>query len=141
MNYFQVNVNYNRQTGEDNPGRVKETFLVEGAQTCGDAEKTVMDEIKPFIFGECKTPKIQRRQFFDKFNDTTHDSFYYEAKVEIITIDGDKEVRKAVLILVSADNMNCALFCLETSLESYNCEIISIKKTGITDILSVEKSE
>lgn len=140
MIYFQVDVKYDKQTGEDNPGNVKETFLVEGAQTCGDAEKIVMDEIKPFIFGECETPKIQRRQFFDKFSDTTKDDYYYEAKVEMITIDGDKEVRKAVPILVSADNMNCALSCLESALESYDCEIISIKKTGITDILIAQNN-
>lgn len=42
MNYYQVNVSYERQTGDDNPGKVKESFLVAGAATCGDAEKAVM---------------------------------------------------------------------------------------------------
>lgn len=140
MNYFQVNVQYELQTGEDNPGRVKEAYLVNAA-TCGEAEKAVLEKIKPFIFGECETPKIQKRQFFDKFNSTTHDYYYYEAKVEIITIDGDKETRKAVPILVTADNFNDALTCLMLNTSQYDCEIISLKKTGITDILIVEKSE
>ena len=57
MNYFQVDVKYDRQTREDNPGRVKEVYLVNAA-TCSDVEKAVLEEIKPFIFGECETPKI-----------------------------------------------------------------------------------
>lgn len=68
MNYFQVDVRYERRTGEDNPAKVKESYLVCGTATCGDAEKVVMDEIKPFVFGECDTPKIQRRRFFDSFS-------------------------------------------------------------------------
>ena len=48
---YEIKVNYLRQTGEDNPGTVKETYLVDGA-TPSDAEKRLMDEIKPFIFGD-----------------------------------------------------------------------------------------
>lgn len=33
MNYFQVNVRYMRQTGEDNLAKVKESFLAADAVT------------------------------------------------------------------------------------------------------------
>ena len=136
MNYFQVNVNYDRQAGEDNPGRVKEAYLVNAA-TCGDAEKAVLDEIKPFIFGDCETPKIQKKSYFNVFEYTHYEEFYYEAKVEMIIIDGDKEVRKAVAVLVCASNISDALETLKLDMcNNYDCEIISIKKTGITDILT-----
>ena len=68
MNYFQVNVKYDRQTGENNPGSVKEIYLVK-AETCSDAERIVLDEIKPFIFGDCETPKIQKKSYFELFKD------------------------------------------------------------------------
>lgn len=140
MNYFQVNVNYDRQTGEDNPGRVKEAYLVNAA-TCGEAEKAVLDEIKPFIFGDCKTPKIQKKSYFELFADSPDCDIYYEAKVEMIVVDGEKEYRKAVNILVFANNIKNALTSLLSNLAKYDCEVIGIKKTGITDILSVEKCE
>lgn len=140
MNYFQVNVNYERQTGEDNPCRVKEAYLVNAA-TCGDAEKAVLDEIKPIIFGDCETPKIQKKSYFDFFMDSMDCDIYYEAKVELIIIDGEKECCKPVNILVLTNNIKDALNTLLSNLTSYDCEIISIKKTGIMDILSVKKSE
>lgn len=140
MNYFQVNVNYDRQTGEDNPGRVKESYLVP-AVTCGEAENAVLERIKPMLFGDCETPKIQKKSYFDLFMDSPDCDIYYEAKVEMIVIDGDKELRKPVKILVFAKNIRTAIHRLLSNLANYDCEVISIKKTGITDILSVEKSE
>lgn len=140
MNYFQVNVNYDRQTGEDNPGRVKEAYLVNAA-TCGEAEKVVLDEIKPFIFGDCETPKIQKKSFFELFMYSPDCDIYYEAKVEIIIVDEEKELRKPVNILVLANNIKNALNTLLSNLANCDYDVIGIKKTGITDILSVEKSE
>ena len=134
MNYFQVNVKYDRQTGEDNPGSVKEIYLVK-AGTCSDAERIVLDEIKPFIFGDCETPKIQKKSYFDVFMDSKDCDFYYEAKVEMIVIDGDKESRKPVNIIISSGRIKDALDDLYDRLIMYDFEIISIKKTGIVDIL------
>ena len=139
MNYFQVNVNYDRQTGEDNPGRVKEAYLVNAA-TCGDAEKAVLDEIKPFIFGDCETPKIQKKSYFELFKGSPNSNLYYEAKVEFIIVDGEKELRKTVNILVLANSIEGALSTLLAKLVSYDYEIIRIKKTGITDILLTQNN-
>lgn len=139
MNYFQVNVNYVRQTGEDNPGRVKEAYLVNAA-TCGDAEKAVLDEIKPFIFGDCETPKIQKKSYYDFFMDSMDCDIYYEAKVEMIVVDGEKELHKPVNILVLANNIRDALNTLLHSLVNYDYEIIGIKKAGITDILTTQNN-
>lgn len=134
MNYFQVNVKYDRQTGENNPGSVKESYLV-NATTCSEAESVVLNKIKPFIFGDCKTPKIQEKSYFDWFMDAPDCDFYYDAKVELIIVDGEKEYRKPVNILVLANNIKDALITLLSNLVGFDCEVIGIKKTGITDIL------
>lgn len=131
MNYFQVNVKYDRQTGEDNPGSVKEIYLVK-AETCSDAERIVLEEIKPFIFGDCETPKIQKKDYFEIFR---ANATYFEAKVDLITIDGDKDLRKTVPILISDISIDSAISALMEHMESYDYEIVSIKKTGIVDIL------
>ena len=131
MNYFQVNVKYDRQaTEEDNSGSVKEIYLVK-AETCSDAERIVLEEIKPFIFGYWETPKIQRKNYFDIFRGN---EAYFEAKVELI-IDGDEDVRKTVPILISDVSIVSAISALMVHMESYDYEIVSIKKTGIVDIL------
>ena len=136
---YQVNLDYERQTGEDNPGRVKESYLVEAALP-SEAETTVLKEVAPFIFGDCQVQKIQKRQFFDVFH-TEGDCNWFEAKVEMIVVDGDKESRKAVTMLVSGDTIHDALSWLQIQLRSFDCEIISIKKSPILDILKPESAE
>lgn len=129
----EVKVNYTRQTGEDNPGKVKETYLV-ASVNCSEAEQKTIEEIKPFVFGDLETPQIRKRQFFDIFKNDGKEN-WYEAKVEMIIIDGDKETRKAVTILVQENTISNALQSLKFNLESYDCEIVSIKKSAVLDII------
>ena len=136
---YQVNLDYERQTGEDNPGRVKESYLVEAALP-SEAETIVLKEVAPFIFGDCQVQKIQKRQFFDVFRleeDAAGVPEWFEAKVEMITVDGDRETRKAVNMLVEDSNIHYALKSLKRKLDSYDCEIISIKKSPILELLTL----
>ena len=137
MILHEVKIAYDKQTGEDNPGKVKETYLVDTA-TCAAAEQTVINEIKPFIFGESTTSQIRKRNFFDIFRKESAE-FFYEARVEIITIEGDKELRKAVNILTQADSIYEAVKELKYGhLKGYDCEIISVKKSPVIDVLKEE---
>ena len=134
MIFHELKVHYDRQTGEDNPGKVKEIYLVDGAVSCSDAENCVLEEIKPFIFGDCEVHSCKRSQFFEVFPNEGG-AYWYKARVEMITIDGEKETRKNVAVLVQANMLDDAVFALKTSLKSYDCEIISVAKTQIMDIL------
>jgi len=134
MIFHEIKVNYSRQTGEDNPGKVKETYLVDGAVSFADAENCLMEEIKPFIFGDCEVMSCKRSQFFEVFPNEGG-AFWYKARVEMITIDGEKETRKNVAVLVQANLLDDAVHALKQALKSYDCELISIAKTPIMDIL------
>lgn len=139
MYFYQVNVQYQKQTGEDNPGRVKESYLVE-AELQSAAESRVLEHVAPYIFGDCQVQKIQKRQFFDVFRleeDAAGVPEWFEAKVEMITVDGDRETRKAVNMLVEDSNIHYALKSLKRKLDSYDCEIISIKKSPILELLTL----
>ena len=139
MIFHEVKAVYEKQTGEDNPAKVKETYLVE-AVNCADAEKQVMDEIKPFVFGDSETPQIRKRHLFDIFPGDGEN--WYEAKVEMITIDGDKESRKAVKVLVQDSTIDGALKELHYKhLADFDCEILSIAKSPVLDILRPENNE
>ena len=134
MIFHEIKVNYSRQTGEDNPGKVKETYLVDGAVSFADAENCLMEEIKPFIFGDCEVQSCKRSQFFEVFPNEGGE-YWYKARVEMITIDGEKETRANKAVLVQANLLDDAVFALKQALKSYDCELISIAKTPIMDIL------
>lgn len=134
MIFHEIKVHYDRQTGEDNPGKVKEIYLVEGAVSFADAENCLMEEIKPFIFGDCEVQSCKRSQYFDIFPNEGG-AYWYKGRVEMITIDGEKETRSTKAFLVQANMLDDAVFALKQGLSSYDCEIISIAKTQIMDIL------
>lgn len=134
MIFHEIKVSYDRQTGEDNPGKVKEVYLIDGAVSFADAENCLMEEIKPFIFGDCEVQSCKRSQFFETFPNEGGE-YWYKARVEMITIDGEKEVRKNVVMLVQANTLDDAVFALRQALKSYDCELISIAKSPIMDIL------
>lgn len=134
MIFHEIKVNYERQTGEDNPGKVKEIYLIDGAVSFADAENCLLHELKPFIFGECDVMSCKRSQFFEVFPNEGG-AFWYKARVEMITIDGEKETRKNVAMLVQANMLDDAVFAIKQALKSYDCELISIAKTQIVDIL------
>ena len=134
MIFHEIKVNYERQTGEDNPGKVKETYLVDGAVSFADAENCLMAEIKPFIFGECEVQSCKRSQYFDTFPNEGG-AYWYKARVEMISIDGDKETRANKAVLVQANLLDDAAFALKQAMSNYDYELISIAKTPIVDIL------
>ncbi|MBR5677734.1 MAG: DUF4494 family protein [Paludibacteraceae bacterium] len=135
MIYHEIKVKYDRQTGEDNPGKVKEIYLINGAVSFADAENCLLDEIKPFIFGDCEVQNCKRSQFFEIFPNEGG-AFWYKARVEMITIDGEKETRRNVAVLVQANQLDDAAFALKQAMKSYDYELISMAKTQIVDILN-----
>ena len=133
MLFYEVKVNYQRQTGEDNPKNVKETYLVEGLK-CADVENRLMEDIKPLIFGDCETPSCKKVQFYDLIENPEGDR-WFKARVEMITVEDDgKEKRKAVSIFVQATTIDVALNNLRKYLETLDCEIVSITRSPILEV-------
>ncbi len=135
MIFHELKVHYERQTGEDTPRKVKEIYLVDGAANFADAEHCVVKEIQPFIFAGASEVHSCKRSQFQEIFPNEGGAFWYKARVELITIDGDKEVRKSVAVLVQANTLDDAVFALKQGMNSYDCELLSIAKTQIMDIL------
>ena len=134
MLLYEIKVNYQRQTGEDNPGNVRETYLVEG-MTPGDVEERLLNAIRPLIFGEFEMQSCTKKQFFEILNSGKGDK-WYKGRVELITIeDNGKETRKAVSVLIEAGNAKAALETLTQAMNSYDCEIVSIARTPILEVM------
>ena len=138
MLFYEIKVNYQRQTGEDNPGNVKETYLVEGF-TCTDVEARLMDEIKPLIFGDCEVPSCKKVQLHDLITSPEGDR-WFKARVEMITVeDSGKEKRNTVSILVQASSIDHALKNLRNALQSMDCEVVSITRSPIMEVYRAVK--
>ena len=137
MYLYEVKVSYERRTGEDNPAIVKEVYLIESTSP-SEAENKLHEEIKPFIWGDyCEVLSIKKRSIFEitPHENDREDEMWYEAKVEMITIDGDQETRKAVTILVEHRDFDYALQLLHSTLGSYDCEVVGLKKSPIVEVL------
>ena len=133
MNFFEVQVVYTRQTGEDNPCTVKESYLVE-ALTPSSAENRVIEEIKPFVSGQCDVLRIIQRKFYDLIPNSEGD-YWYKARVEMITIeDSGREARMGVVMYVQSVSVKDAVKALLKSLEQCDCELVSIAKTPILEL-------
>ena len=132
MNLFEVKINYTRQTGEDNPGQVKETYMVESVNPT-NAEARVIEDIKPLIFGEHEVLSITRRNIWDIFPKIDAD-YWYKARVELITVEGDQESRKVVTMLVQANTISQALATLKDKTANLDCEIIGVAKSPIVEV-------
>lgn len=133
MNFYEVKVEYTRQTGEDNSASVNEIYLVEGV-TPSSVEERILEELKPFISGECDVPSIRNRKIRDIIPSGNSED-WYESKVELITIeDNGNEKRKAVTILVEALSIQKAVSVLSDSLANLDCEIVLVKKSKILEV-------
>ena len=133
MIFYEIKISYTRQTGEDNPAAVKETYMVEGL-TCADVENRLIEEIKPLISGEWEVKTCKQVQFYDLIPSPEGDR-WYKARVEMITIeDNGKEKRKAVSIYVQAGNVTEANKTLQQSLSNLDCEVVSITRSPILEV-------
>ena len=134
MIFYEIKISYTRQTGEDNPAAVKETYLVEGL-TCADVENRLIEEIKPLISGEWEVKSCKQVQFYDLIPHPEGDR-WYKARVEMITVeDNGKETRKAVSIYVQAGNVTEANKTLHQALSNLDCEVVSITRSPILEVL------
>ena len=134
MIFYEIKISYTRQTGEDNPAAVKETYLVEGL-TCADVENRLIEDIKPLISGEWEVKSCKQVQFYDLIPNPEGDR-WYKARVEMITVeDNGKETRKAVSIYIQAGNVTEANKVLHQSLSNLDCEVVSITRSPILEVL------
>ena len=139
MLFYEIKINYYRQTGDDNPSNVKETYLVEGF-TPADVEQRLMEEIKPLIFGYCEVPSCKKVQLYDIIENGNSGSIFYKARVDMITVNDDgSESRNKVSILLASESIDDAMHALNDYLKTLDCEIVSIARSPIIDVFRAVK--
>ena len=100
-----------------------------------DCEPCLIEDIKPLISGEWEVKSCKQVQFYDLIPNPEGDR-WYKARVEMITVeDNGKETRKAVSIYVQAGNVTEANKVLHQSLSNLDCEVVSITRSPILEVL------
>jgi hypothetical protein len=133
MIFYEIKINYTRQTGEENPNGVNEIYFVEGS-TVADVEERLLSEIQRYISGEWETKSCKQVQVYDYIAKPEAEK-WYKARVELITIDNDKETRKAVNVYAQADNISEATKAIHQGMGNNDFEVAIITRTKLVDII------
>lgn len=133
MILYECKIKYTRQSGEDNPGQVKETYVIEGVSPT-DVEKRLIDELQPYIFGDSEVTSIKKKTLYDIVPSADGD-MWFNGKVEMIIVEDDgHETRKPVNILIYSKNFSAAVRDLYHQLADLDCEIVSVTRTPILEV-------
>lgn len=133
MIFYELKISYTRQTGEDNPKRVNEVYFVEGL-TAADVEERLLGEIQRYISGEWETISCKKVQLYDYISKPEAEK-WYKARVELITIDNDKETRKAVNFYAQANNITEANKAIHQAMGNEEFEVASVTRAKLVDII------
>ena len=133
--WFETIVRYDK-TMES--GEVSETYVVD-AITFGEAEKSIAEEMKPYISGDFDIKKINPAPYSEIFfSDRDTDDKYYRVKLAFITIDEktQKEKKSKVTYLVQAGSLEQARMNTEEVMNGtmIDYEFVSVAETKILDV-------
>lgn len=148
-NWFEVAVRYERQDSGDGGQKMVNELYVVDAVSFAEAEKTIAEEMQPYISGEFNIKNITPASYGEIFfSDNENDDKWYKTKLSYITIDEKtaKEKRTSATKLVQASSLNDAVKhiekVMESSMEDYI--IANIAETKIMDVYrhtSIKKEE
>lgn len=137
-NWYSARIVYDKvkENGDKKP--VKENYLVK-ALTFGEAERIIIDEMKPFISGSFAVTKLQLEVYQEIFrNDAEWADKWFRAKVGFVTIDEakGKEKMNYSMMLVQSDSTDNALKALHGGMKGTlsDYRVKSISETDYMDI-------
>ena len=136
-NFFECKIRYEKVMEDGKNKKVTEPYLVD-ALSFTEAEKRIIEEMKPFITGEFTVESIKRYNITELFecDDTTADT-WFRVKANFITLDDNgNEKKTANYMLVLACDIRDAQKrfdeCMKGTMADYQVE--KIVETKIIDI-------
>ena len=136
-NFFECKIRYEKVMEDGKNKKVAEPYLVD-ALSFTEAEKRIIEEMKPFITGEFTVESIKRYNVTELFecDDTTADT-WFRVKANFITLDDNGNEKKTVnYMLVLASDIRDAQKrfdeCMKNTMADYQVE--KIVETKILDV-------
>ena len=140
-NYFECTIKYEKTLENGVRKKISEKYLVDSISFT-EAEKRIIEEMKPFITGEFTVEAIKRYNVTELFecDDTTADT-WFRVKANFITLDDNgNEKKTANYMLVLASDIRDAQKrfdeCMKGTMADYQVE--KIVETKIMDVYKFE---
>ena len=136
--WFQCTIKYEKTLENGLVKKVSEPYLVD-AISFTEAEKRIIEEIKPFMTGIFEVADIKRAHYAELFEsaDESADRFF-KAKLQFITLDekSGKEKKTSQTILVQAADLRDSIQRLDEGMKTSTIDytIASVQETPIMDI-------
>lgn len=134
--WFETVINYEKTAEEGKIVKVKEHYLID-ALSHAEAENRIIEEMKPFISGEFKVDRVNRKKINELFFNENGDK-WYKAKVMFVSLDEEKGIEKKtpVTMLVQANDIKEALNGITEGMKGSmaDYEIAAITETPIMDL-------
>lgn len=135
-NWFECKVRYDKMLESGMQKTVTEPYLVD-AMSFTEAEKRIIEEMRPYISGEFTISDIKRVKFTETFFNENGDR-YYKAKLYFITLDekSGSEKKTAVNMLVQASLLKEAVEIVEVEMKKtmIDYSLASVNETAIMDV-------
>lgn len=136
MNFYEVKVEYTRQTGEDNPKAVKESYMTDNVDF-GSAEKVVHEHLKKYAADVIETLSMKILKVFGTFQLESEKDHIYCGKVKFITID-DNGTEKSVTnrVYVGANTLTDAKEYLQEQYRDCDADLVGIEETKMLEYIN-----
>lgn len=135
-NFFLTKIRYDKMLETGMQRTVTEEFLID-ALSWTEAEKRIVEEIKPFISGEFSISDIRRYRISESFLNQPGDRFF-RAKLYFITLDekSGREKKTASYSLIQANDIEEAkdIIVREMKKTMIDYTIQKIEETKILDV-------
>ncbi len=136
--WFECKVKYERTMQDGGLKKVCEPYLVD-AINFTEAERRIIEEIKPFMMGEFEVSNITKARYAELF-ETIDDSAdrWFKVKLLFITLDekSGKEKKSSHNVLVQASDLRDAIKRLDQGMKGSMMDytIASVAETAIMDV-------
>lgn len=136
--WFQCTIKYEKTLENGLVKKVSEPYLVD-AISFTEAEKRIIEEIKPFMTGIFEVSDIKRAHYAELFESTDESADrFFKAKLQFITLDekSGKEKKTSQNILVQAADLRDSIQRLDEGMKTSAIDytIASVQETPIMDI-------
>lgn len=142
-NWFECKVSFDKTMENGTLKKVTEPYLVD-AQSFTEAEKRIIEELRPYISGDFTVADIKRAKLAELFFNENGDR-YFKAKVNFITLDEKSGTEKttSVNMLAQACDLREALQVVNKGMEVTMADyyISSLSSTMIMDVFPYQPKE
>ena len=140
--WIEVKARYDKMLENGATKKVTEPYLVK-ALSCTEAEARVIEEITPYLSGDCHITSCTTTKIAEVMRSDELDERFYKVKVNFITIDERTatEKRTASYIVVEAPDFRNALENFIDGMKGTmaDFEIEAIAETAIIDVFDVKE--